>query len=448
MITKRLNKVYFLGIGGIGMSSLARYLNTAGTDVSGYDKTQTVLTNKLVDEGIAIHYEDLPENIPIDVDLVVYTPAIPSDLKEFIRIKELGLPLLKRSELLEKISSDHRTLAVAGTHGKTTVSTMLAHIMYQSKAGCTAFLGGISKNYSSNLLLNNKSEFMVTEADEFDRSFLRLHPTLAIITSADADHLDIYGSHEELLDSFAQFASKVKEDGILLIKSGLKLKLPERRTYYYSITGNADFSIKDLKLIDGFYNFTIQTPQGEIRGLKPDLPGLFNVENALAAASAAWLSGASTEEIVQSINNFKGVRRRFDRIINRPDFLYIDDYAHHPEELRACLTAVRKLYSLKKITGIFQPHLYTRTRDFANEFAESLSMLDTLILLDIYPARELPIEGVSSKMLLDITPLDSKMLLSKHEVLEYLHNNKPEILLTLGAGDIDQLVPKIEKIFT
>lgn len=445
-----LKKVYFLGIGGIGMSALARYLNTAGTKVSGYDKTPTGLTKELEEEGMSIHYEDMPEMIANDFDLVVYTPAVPSDLGEFQRVLELKLPLMKRSELLETITAEHKTLAVAGTHGKTTVSTMLAHILYSSPIGCTAFLGGIAKNYNKNLLLNHNSRFMVAEADEFDRSFLRLHPALAIVTSTDADHLDIYDNHDSLLKSFSDFVGNVTDNGNILVKSNVSLKTPEtgnRRLFTYSLSGHADFTTEKLELKNGKYMFTLKTPFGTIEGFNPVLPGLFNVENAVAASAAALIAGVEPVDVVKAINNFTGVKRRFDHRVEKVDFLYIDDYAHHPEELRACITSVRKLYPHRTITGIFQPHLYTRTRDFAQGFADSLSLLDKLILLDIYPAREKPIEGITSEMLLNITPVEDKRLLSKEEAIEYVKNNRPDILLTLGAGDIDQLVPELENVF-
>lgn len=450
MKPETLHKVYFLGIGGIGMSALARYLNSAGVQITGYDKTPTSLTTELEAEGISIHFDDQPQFIDANIDLVVYTPAIPVNLEEFKKVRELNLPLMKRSELLELITKNHETLAVAGTHGKTTVSTMLAHIMYSSPVGCTAFLGGIAKNYHSNLLLNHHSKCMVAEADEFDRSFLRLHPKLAIVTSSDADHLDIYQNHENLLASFAEFAANIEDDGYLLIKSGVSLPLIDNkkiRKYTYSTNQEADFYATDLILKDGKYLFNIQTPDTIIKGFNPILPGMFNVENAVAAASAAYLFGIDQKIIIDAVNTFKGVKRRFDHRIEKSDFLYIDDYAHHPEELKACITSVRKLYPERMITGIFQPHLYTRTRDFAEGFASSLSLLDSLILLDIYPAREKPIEGVTSKMLLDLTPIKNKMLLSKEEVLTYLREHKPDILLTLGAGDIDTLVSDIEEIF-
>lgn len=445
-----MKKVYFLGIGGIGMSALARYLNSAGVKITGYDKTHTTLTSELEREGINIHYDDKPELITKDFDLIIYTPAIPKDFGEYITAANSGIRMLKRSEFLEQITKDHETLAVAGTHGKTTVSTMLAHILYSSPQGCTAFLGGIAKNYNSNLLLNHQSKYMVAEADEFDRSFLKLHPKLAVITSTDADHLDIYHDHENLLITFGQFAGNVVSNGKIVIKEGLDLPLPMRNdvnAYTYSINALADFYISDLELHNGKYSFTLNTPGGPVTGFHPSLPGLFNVENSVAAAAGAWLTGVSDDNIISAINSFKGVRRRFDHRIERDDLLYIDDYAHHPEELKACITSVRKLYPGRKITGIFQPHLYTRTRDFAEGFAESLSLLDNLILLDIYPAREKPIKGITSEMLLQLTPIQEKILLKKEEVQNYLKHHKPEILLTLGAGDIDQLVPEIERIF-
>lgn len=450
MRPEELKKVYFLGIGGIGMSALARYLNTAGVKIAGYDRTCTPLTKQLEEEGISIHYEDRPDLIPRNLDLVIYTPAVPEDLNEFQRLKDIGYPCIKRSDLLEIITGNHETLAVAGTHGKTTVSTMLAHIMYSSSVGCTAFLGGISKNYDSNLLLNHQSNYMVAEADEFDRSFLKLHPYIAVITSADADHLDIYITHENLLNSFAAFAGQVKENGSLLIKAGVQLPLELKnkiKIYTYSVTENTDFCAQDLVLKEGKYQFKLKTPDSVIEGFCPILPGMFNVENSIAAASAAYLCGVNPNDIVSAVNNFKGVKRRFDHIIQRSDLLYIDDYAHHPVELKACITSVRKLYPGREITGIFQPHLYTRTRDFATGFAQSLSLLDKLILLEIYPAREEPIEGIDSKMLLDLIPLKDKMILTKNQVATYLTTHKPDILLTLGAGDIDQLVPVIERIF-
>lgn len=450
MNIETLGTVYFLGIGGIGMSALARYLKKAGVNVHGYDKTPTTLTSQLEAEGIVIHYEDRPELIPAETSLVVYTPAVPADLGEFLFLKLKNIPMIKRSALLGEITSAKKTLAVAGTHGKTTVTTMLSHILFPSEMGCTAFLGGIAKNYNSNLLLNPQSNFMVAEADEFDRSFLKLFPYLAIVTATDADHLDIYKTHAQLLDSFADFTANIEQGGFLLVKQGITLpeKIKERVSKYtYAVTDQADFMAIGLQLRDACYSFSLKTPDGMIEHLNPGLPGLFNVENSIAAAAAAWLCGASNEEIIKGINTFKGVKRRFDHRINQSGLLYIDDYAHHPEELKACIGAVRAMYPHRHITGIFQPHLYTRTRDFAAGFAQSLSLLDKVMLLNIYPARELPIEGVDSELILKNITTTDKMLCSKQDVMKELSEHKPDILLTLGAGDIDLMVADIEKLF-
>lgn len=452
MNLNKLHKVYFLGIGGIGMSALARYLLAAGIRVYGYDKTPTSLTAALQDEGIDIHFDDSPDLIEPDTDLVILTPAIPATLNEYIYIRQLGLNLMKRSELLGAITSSKTTLAIAGTHGKTTVTTLLSHLLTGSSKGCTSFLGGISKNYNTNLLLNPSSDYMVAEADEFDRSFLRLFPWLAVITSADADHLDIYGGHEELLRSFGDFTANINENGILLIKKGVKVPIRAKagvKVYTYSLTDpTADFCAGPLSLQNGKYTFNLQLPGNKFIQLNPGLPGLFNVENSIAAAAAAWITGCSETEIEDGISSFSGVRRRFDFRINSRDTVYIDDYAHHPEELNACIRAVRALYPTQRITGIFQPHLYTRTRDFATAFAQSLSKLDCLLLLEIYPARELPIEGISSAILLEKIQIQDKYLVDKQQALEFVRNQHPGLLLTLGAGDIDQLVPEIEKILT
>ncbi|HOP13442.1 UDP-N-acetylmuramate--L-alanine ligase [Lentimicrobium sp.] len=446
MKTEALRTVYFLGIGGIGMSALARYLNKAGADVHGYDKTPTSLTAMLEAEGMKIHYEDRPDLIPEETDLIVYTPAIPENLEEF-RVASSGkFRLVKRSALLGEITGGKKTLAVAGTHGKTTVSSMLAHIMYHSLAGCTAFLGGIAKNYNSNLLLKPESEYMVTEADEFDRSFLKLSPLSAVITSVDADHLDIYHTHDLLKESFAEFTGRVRENGSLVIKKGLDIQTranPGVKIYRYALNETADFHAINLRRENGQTRYDIVTPGSTITDIAPALPGLFNIENSIAAAAISWLNGATNEEIRAGINTFTGVKRRFDYRVIREDTIYIDDYAHHPEELRACIQAVRELYPGKHITGIFQPHLYSRTRDFATEFGQSLSLLDRVILLEIYPARELPVEGVNSAMLLNKITLNDKQLCLKTEIPELINRLKPEILLTLGAGDIDQLADPI-----
>lgn len=445
-----LKSVYFLGIGGIGMSALARYLHKAGVQVSGYDKTPTGLTAALIAEGIPIHFDDQPGAIPEDTDLVIYTPAVPDDLAEIKHIRQKGLPLKKRSEMLGEITAAKKTLAVAGTHGKTTVTTLISHLLYSGHQGCTSFLGGIAKNYNSNLLLQPDSPYMVAEADEFDRSFLRLFPWLAIITSADADHLDIYGDHNALKDSFAAFTSNIHEDGFLLIKAGVEIPIKAKtgvRIYRYSSGSPADFAIENLSLANGTYTFDLVTPGERIHDINPVLPGLFNVENSVAAAAAAYLCGSTADEIRNGIHTFTGVQRRFDQRINTPGLLYIDDYAHHPEELRACISSVRAIYPQRHITGIFQPHLYSRTRDFADGFAGSLSLLDRVILLDIYPARERPIAGVSSELIYEKITAPDKHLCSKQQALDLIQEKQPDILLTLGAGDIDQMVPEIVTIF-
>lgn len=448
-MTEALKKVYFLGIGGIGMSALARFLKSTGVEVHGYDKTPSVLTAELEAEGMKIHYEDRPDLIPEDTGLIIYTPAVPTDLEEYKKAASGAFSMMKRSELLGVITAKKRTLAVAGTHGKTTVSSMLAHIMHTSVLGCTAFLGGIAKNYDSNLLLNPESDFMVTEADEFDRSFLTLSPHSAVITSADADHLDIYHTHQGLKASFSDFTSKIRDNGHLVIKHGVDLELKTTENvgiYTYSLDKDSDFAAQNIRLTGRRYSFDIRTPNWVITGLQPPLPGIFNIENSVAAAAVAWLNGVCNCEIKEAINSFTGVRRRFDHRVISDRVIYIDDYAHHPEELKACFRAVRALYPDKQITAIFQPHLYTRTRDFADAFAESLSMPDRIILLDIYPARELPIEGVSSAMLLDKITIGDKQLSTKEGVLELIDRLEPGLLLTMGAGNIDRLVEPITEL--
>ncbi|MDD3743502.1 MAG: UDP-N-acetylmuramate--L-alanine ligase [Lentimicrobiaceae bacterium] len=448
-MTTHLNLVYFIGIGGIGMSAIARYLYKAGVKVYGYDKTATVLTRQLEAEGMHIHYNDEPENIPAETDLVVYTPAVPADLELIKAVKSRGLLMLKRAEFLNYIIQLKQTIAVAGTHGKTTISGAIAHIFNHSSYGCTAFLGGIAKNYQSNLILNPGSEVVVVEADEFDYSFLKLDPALAVITAVDADHLDIYHTLETLQEAFADFTSKIKTDGILLIKQGVNIpdKLQKGvKRYTYSLDKEADFMPLNLQLESGLYGYHLKTPTGMIRDLKPAARGKFNLENSIAAAAAAWLFGVSEQEIRNGINSFTGMVRRFDERVNLPAVTYLDDYAHHPNEISACIESVKGIYPGRKITGIFQPHLFSRTRDFMDEFAHSLEALDTLLLMDIYPARELPIQGIHSRALLSKINLAEKYLLSPEEILDYITNNHCDILLTMGAGNIDQLVIPIETL--
>jgi UDP-N-acetylmuramate--alanine ligase len=443
---------YFLGIGGIGMSALARYFNHIGKKISGYDKTPTPLTDELLSEGIKIHFED---NIDLisdelktskDQTLIVYTPAIPKDHKEFNYFISNGFILKKRSEVLGMITENTFTIAVAGTHGKTTTSSMIAHILKASGKNCSAFLGGITKNYNTNLLLSSSTEkdsYVVVEADEYDRSFLTLSPSLSVITSMDADHLDIYGDENYMVESYRLFAQKLREGGKLIFRKGLKLEDLSLSKSDYDVKGEGDYTAVNIKIADHRYHFDWKNSISSIKDVYTDMPGLHNVENTVAAIAVARSLNISEDKIKSALSTYTGVKRRFDYKIRREDLIYIDDYAHHPEELRACISSVQELYPGRKITGIFQPHLYSRTRDFADGFAKSLSMLDTLILLDIYPARELPIEGVTSEMIFRMINVKEKVLCSKEQVINELKKRKCEVVLTLGAGDIDQLVVPI-----
>ena len=438
------------------MSALARYYNHAGSVVAGYDKTPSKITAQLEKEGISVHFEDSLDLIPNEIrettddTLVIYTPAIPSDLKEFQYFKERGYRLVKRSLALGEIASTKKTLAIAGTHGKTSTSTMLAHIITSSGEGCTAFLGGVSKNYHTNLLLS-RSEYLVAEADEFDRSFLQLWPDTAIITSTDADHLDIYSNHQNIIEAFHAFASQVKSGGNLIVKCSLNLdfKLNEGVNFYtYSFDKGGDFHAEDISIENGgYFRFTLVHPYGRIKECIVGIPGWVNVENGIAASAAALLNGVAEEKVKIALASFKGVERRFDIHINTPSIAYIDDYAHHPNEISAAISSIRNIFPNRKLTGIFQPHLYTRTRDFADQFAESLNMLDELIMMDIYPARELPIEGVNSEMILNRMKLEKKRLVTKESLIECVKSIEPDILITFGAGDIDRFIdPLIEML--
>ncbi len=445
---------YFLGIGGIGMSALARYFNKLGKKVAGYDKTETSLTKELQAEGIEIHFEENTNAIPAEIlndksnALVVVTPAVPKNHKEWNYFIDNGYNIVKRSQLLGLLTKESTTIAVAGTHGKTTTSTIVAHIIKQSGIACAAFLGGIAKNYNSNLLLSDENGLVVVEADEYDRSFLTLFPTMAIITSMDADHLDIYGSKEYMEESYRLFAQQVNEKGIIVAKKGLDLGANISATIKtYSVSEEADYMAKNIRVEDGRFVFDFVSADLKIENIVFGMPGRHNVENAVAAIAIALNSGVYAVAVKNALANFEGVKRRFEFHVRTSNKVYMDDYAHHPEELRACIDGVKELYKGKKITGVFQPHLYSRTRDFADGFAQSLDMLDECILLDIYPARELPMEGVSSQMILDRMKLNNKQLLSKEALLKYVNENKPEVLVTLGAGDIDQLVEPIRKIY-
>ncbi|MBL1231634.1 MAG: UDP-N-acetylmuramate--L-alanine ligase [Flavobacteriales bacterium] len=453
MNINNIHTVYLLGVGGIGMSALARYFLIKGCKVYGYDKTKTSLTEELEAEGIAIHYDENVSLIPDAVKnnkegiLVVYTPAIPKNNKELLSLQQSGIKLYKRSEVLGLISQEYFTIAVAGTHGKTTTSSMIAHVLNECSVKCNAFLGGISLNFNSNLLLNEDAKIVVVEADEFDRSFLTLTPNIAIVTSLDADHLDVYENKNEMHNAYKAFVEKINPTGTLITKQTYLTILQSNNklnTLTYSIERKADYALKSKKVEDGNFLIEVETPTDVLQNMVIGLPGIHNIENGLAAFVVADLLKIDRERIKAALKSYKGVKRRFEFHIKTNDLVYIDDYAHHPTELTFAISSIKELYPNKKITGVFQPHLYSRTRDFADEFAESLSLLDELILLDIYPARELSIEGVSSAMLLEKVTIQHKKLVQKEEVLSYFKTNQPEVLVTLGAGDIDTLVQPLK----
>ena len=446
---KRYDNYYFIGIGGIGMSAIARYFNHAGYNVSGYDRTPSTLTAQLEAEGISIHYQDRPDLIPQDVEktFVIYTPAIPEDLGEYQEVLRRGYPICKRSRALGEIARGQECLAVSGTHGKTTTSTLLAHILTDSGEGCNAFLGGISKNYGTNLLLS-ENKVLVAEADEFDRSFLQLYPEIAVITATDADHLDIYADRAHVLEAFGEFASQVDPEGALIIKKGVEVPLEGvgAMVYRYSYDSPCDFYAADIKPLEGgYFDFTLVHPGGGIPHCKVGVPGWVNVENAVAASAIALLHGVEPDAIRKALESFSGVKRRFDIHVNTPKCAYIDDYAHHPNEIRAAIGSIRNIFPGRRICGIFQPHLYTRTRDFADDFADALGGLDELIMLPIYPARELPIEGVCSEMILDKVKCSDKVLVQKDKLMETLRSRNIDCLVTFGAGDIDRFIQPIEE---
>jgi len=438
------------------MSALSRYFNSIGKMVYGYDRSKTPLTEKMHHEGINISYVDDVNSIPkqiindTDTSLIIYTPAIPKNNTILQYFKAQNRTMYKRAEVLGLITENYRTIAVAGTHGKTSVSTMAAYILHKSSLACYAFLGGISKNTGSNLILteiDTSNAFAVVEADEFDRSFLHLQPNIALITSIDADHLDIYEDKTDLVNSFRQFVKNIKHNGILICKNNITLQVDNSiKKFTYSLDEHADYHAINLKMnSNGTYCFDLKTPERIISGLETGVPGKINAENAVAALAIAHQSGVSDEFIRKNLKLCTGVKRRFDFQINNNNIVYIDDYAHHPEELKAFISSVKEIFANKRITGIFQPHLFTRTRDFAADFAQSLDMLDELYLLDIYPAREKPISGISSKIIFDKLKISNKTLCTKDELLAHLKSRKPEVLLTMGAGDIDRLVEPIKK---
>ena len=444
-----MKNVYFIGIGGIGMSAIARYYKFKGLDVSGYDRTPSELTHKLEAEGIRVHYEDRPDLVPSDKEetLVVYTPAIPQDLGELRKVMDEGYTVLKRSRTLGEITRGQRCLAVAGTHGKTTTSTLTAHILTQTGAGCSAFLGGISRNYGTNLLMS-RNETVVVEADEFDRSFLQLFPEIAVITSVEADHLDIYGDYAHVVEAFRAFASQVS--GTLIVKKGAPVSQEHTRakvlTYHYKDT-SADFYAADAHPDAlGHFHYNLHYPGGVIEDICVGALGWVNAENSIAAAAIALTYGVDPEGVKAAIGTFEGVKRRLEVHVNTPALSYIDDYAHHPSELTSAITSMRDIFPGRKLTAIFQPHLYTRTRDFAPEFAKALSAVDKLILLDIYPAREEPIPGVTSEMVFRDVTAPEKVLLKKEELMDFLADEPLDVLATFGAGNIDRFIEPITEL--
>lgn len=456
MDINKISSIYFAGIGGIGMSALARCFNMRGVKVSGYDKTETGLTKKLVQEGIQIHYEDDVNLLDKNADVVVYTPAIPSSHKELNYFKENNYTLLKRSDVLGLLTNDTFNICVAGTHGKTTTSAMIAHILKHSGFGCNAYLGGIAANYDTNYLASSH-KVSVVEADEYDRSFLKLQPDVAIITAMDADHLDIYGTAENMEDAFIEFSTKIKSNGCLIIKHGLKrgddFKINDTCTYSLN-DKDANIHVENLQINNGAYEFDVVNNYWTIKDVVLNMGGLHNIENVIAAIGVAKYLKIDDEKIKSAVASFSGVKRRFEYIIKSPELVMIDDYAHHPEELRALITGAKELFPQKKCTVIFQPHLFSRTKDLADGFAEVLSLADEIILMPIYPARELPIEGVTSELILNKMKSSNVKILNKDELLEYLNiikvlpseGFKEALIITAGAGDIDALVQPIKRI--
>jgi UDP-N-acetylmuramate--alanine ligase len=455
MTFKGINKVYFLGIGGIGMSALARWFRHEGYPVAGYDKTPSPLTEALEKEGMLISFTDSAAEIPLDFTtnpdevLVVWTPAIPKD-SVLLNFFQAHYQLKKRSEVLGMITKDFYTIAVAGTHGKTSTSSLIAHLLKSAGKPVAAFLGGITQNYNSNLILPGKSKeatLVVVEADEFDRSFLRLHPNEAVVTSADPDHLDIYGDEATILTGFRDFIKLLDKKGKLYIQTHAWYRLGENLGISSGIREyglrSSDIHAENIIAKPGIFLFDYIGSKSQINGLELHIPGFHNVENALVAIAIAIDHGVTEDQIRTGIKSFRGVKRRFEIHCSEPDHIYIDDYAHHPEEIKACLSSVRAMYPMSRLTVVFQPHLFTRTRDFAAGFSESLSLADEVVLLDIYPARELPIPGVTSEMLMEDIKASKKILIGKSQVMDYLKESQPQVLVTMGAGDIDRLVPGI-----
>jgi len=448
---KSVSSIYFIGIGGIGMSALARYFHSKGATVSGYDKTPSSLTRELEQEGMSIHYEESIELIPKEAELIVYTPAVPKEHNELVYYQQHGYKVVKRSDVLKIATESSFNICIAGTHGKTTITTMIAHLLRHTGYGCNAFLGGISVNYGTNFWPSEKN-VSVVEADEYDRSFLKLSPDIAIITSMDPDHLDIYGTAEEMEKAFIDFSGMIKEGGLLISKFGLKRTMDlrgSRHLTYSAQNNNADAYAENIKMMNGSYEFDVIIKERQIENVRLNIGGMHNVENAIAAIAVTSSLNISEAKIKAAVADFRGVKRRFEYIIKTDDMVFIDDYAHHPEELRALINGAKSLFTDKKCTLIFQPHLYTRTRDLADGFAEVLDMADEVILLPIYPARELPIEGVNSEMILEKMKNKNKMVLNKDELKDWIKKDfrkHGKVLVTTGAGDIDLLVESIKEI--
>jgi UDP-N-acetylmuramate--alanine ligase len=456
MELKDIKSIYFLGAGGIGMSALVRYFLAEGKKVAGYDRTACALTDRLIEEGADLHFEENPELIPEEfrdkaTTLVIYTPAIPREHAEWEYFRNNGFEIKKRAEVLGLITRDKRGLCIAGTHGKTSTSTMTAHLMHRSHVDSAAFLGGISKNYHSNLILSEKSDFVVIEADEYDRSFLQLTPYVAVVTATDPDHLDIYGTKENYLEGFAQFTERIRKDGYLIVHEGLELipRPAEGVTTYTYGRESGDFHAENIRIGGGRILFDYVSPFGIIKDIEPGVPVSINIDNGIAAMAVSQLCGATDEELREAVADFAGVERRFDFKLKNDNIVLLSDYAHHPDEIKACAKSMKELYDDRKITAMFQPHLYSRTNDFYREFAESLSLFDEVILLDIYPARELPIPGVTSKLIYDL--IDEKVqksMCSRAEAVNLIKQRKEEfeVLICLGAGDLDSDVPQITEI--
>lgn len=454
MDLKSIKSVYFIGAGGIGMSALARYFIHRGMVVAGYDKTPSALTRQLEKEGMLLHYEENVELIPHvcknpDNCLIVYTPAIPANHRELLFFKENKFNIEKRAQVLGALTQAHKGLCVAGTHGKTTTSTMCAHIMHQSHVNCNAFLGGISKNYGTNYILSDESDYVVIEADEFDRSFHWLRPWMSVITSADPDHLDIYGTKEAYLESFQHYTSLIQPGGTLIVHKNLEIKSrvnSDVHIFNYALT-EGDFHAENIRIEDGEITFDFISPIENVKGISLGQPVPINIENGVAAMAMAQLSGCNAEELAYGMRTYHGVERRFDFKIRTQNLVFLSDYAHHPQEIYQSAKSMRELYRDRMITAIFQPHLYTRTRDFYKEFAEALSLLDEVILCDIYPAREEPIPGVTSRLIYDcLASKVKKSMIHKEEVLDLVRDRQFDVLIVLGAGDLDNYVPQMTKI--